>query len=113
MRHAPEGTSRRVNLVAGTIDQLPLAALAQLREYQLHQYRDGSFELRLVTVGEPEEHLVHALRTAWDAENDELTPLRILPVARIAVEPGGKQQDFTSDFFPSVHEGSATRGDVS
>ncbi len=106
MRHAPEGTSRRVNLVAGTIDGLPLAVLADLREYQLHQFGDGSFELRLVTLGEPGEPLVSALREAWDAENDASTPLRILRVDEIAIAPGGKQQEFTSDFFPSVHEGA-------
>ena len=106
MRHAPEGTSRRVNLIAETIDGLPLEVLAGLREYHLHQFKDDSFELRLVTVGEPGERLVSAVREAWDAENDESTPLRILPVDQIDLGPGGKQQEFTSDFFPSVHEGS-------
>jgi len=106
MRHAPEGTSRRVNLIAETIDGLPLEVLARLREYHLHQFKDDSFELRLVTVGEPEERLVGAVRVAWDAENDESTPLRIVPVDEIALAPGGKQQEFTSDFFPPVHEGS-------
>jgi phenylacetate-CoA ligase len=106
MRHAPEGTSRRVNLIAETIDGLPLEVLAGLREYHLHQFKDDSFELRLVTVGEPEERLVTAVREAWDAENDRSTPLRIRPVDQIDLGPGGKQQEFTSDFFPSVHEGS-------
>ena len=106
MRHVPEGTSRRLNLIAETFDRLPLAVLANLREYQLHQFGDGSFELRLVTLGEPEQRLVSALRKAWDAQNDASTPLRILRVDEIAIGSGGKQQEFTSDFFPSVHEGS-------
>ena len=112
MRHAPEGTSRRINLVFGVIDGLPLAALANLREYQLHQFKNGSFELRLVTVGEPEQ-LVSAVREAWDAENDESTPLRFLQLDEIPVAPGGKQQEFTSEFFPSVHEGAEISGGAS
>ena len=108
MHHAPEGTQRRVNLVATTIEQLPLAVLARVREYQLHQYRDGSFELRVVTLDEPDEHLVSTLREAWRSENDESTPLRIVRVDEVPVAPSGKQQDFTSDFFPSVHEGAET-----
>jgi phenylacetate-CoA ligase len=112
MRHAPEGTSRRINRVFETIDGLPLAALASLREYQLHQFLDGSFELRLVTVGEPQQ-LISAVREAWDAENDESTPLRIVQVEEVPVAPGGKQQEFTSEFFPSVNEGAETSGGAS
>jgi phenylacetate-CoA ligase len=112
MRHAPEGTSRRVNLIADTIDALPLAMLADLREYQLHQFKDDSFELRLVSVGEPRDDILSALRAAWDAENDESTPLRILQVDKVPVAPGGKQEEFTSDFFPSVHEGSEISTDA-
>ena len=106
MRHAPAGTPGRVNLIADTVDQLPLEVLRDLREYHLHQFKDDSFELRLVTVGEPEEQLVSTLHEAWDAANDQSTPLRILRVEKISVAPGGKQQEFTSDFFPSVDEGT-------
>jgi len=104
MRHAPDGTSRCVNLITQTIDDLSIAALADLREYQLHQFFDGSFELRLVTVGEPGEILVGAIRQAWDAQIDASTLLRILKVDEIPTPKGGKRQEFTSDFFPSVDE---------
>ncbi len=110
--NVPQGTSRRINLISETIDRFPLAALADLREYQLHQFADGRFELRLVTVGEPDENIINALRAAWDLENDESTPLRIVQVNEIAIGPGGKQQTFTSDFFPSVHEGSEVSTDA-
>jgi phenylacetate-CoA ligase len=106
MRHAPQGTSRRVNLVIDTIDALPLASLAGLRAYQLHQFTDDRFELRLETVGEPSPAIVDAVRRAWDAENDASHPLTIIRVEQIPGGPGGKQQEFTSDFFPSVHEGT-------
>lgn len=104
MRYTPNGTPRRVNLVTDTIERLPLAILAGLRQYQLHQFRDGRFELRLVTTGEPDEVLVEAIREAWDNECDEKTPLAIVRIEEIPLTPSGKQQEFTSDFFPNPDE---------
>jgi phenylacetate-CoA ligase len=104
MRYAPDGTSRCVDLITQTIDDLSVAALADLRGYQIHQFIDGSFELRLVTVGEPGEVLVGAIRQAWDAQIDASTLLRILKVDEIPTPRGGKRQEFTSDFFPSIDE---------
>ena len=91
-------------LITETIEQLPLTLLSGLRQYQLHQFHDGSFELRLVTVGEPDEGLIKVIREAWDAECDEKTLLTIVPMDEIPLAPGGKQQEFTSDFFPSPDE---------
>ncbi len=105
MRHAPAGTSRRVNLMFDTLQALPLELLAELREYQLHQYCDGRFEMRLNTRNEPDYRLVSALRAAWDA-NAGAVALEILRVNAIPAAAGGKAQDFTSDFFPSIHEGA-------
>ncbi len=105
MRHTPEGTSRRVNLMFDTLQALPLEILSDLREYQLHQYRDGRYELRLNTRNEPDARLVTALRAAWD-EKAGAASLEIIRVSSIAAAAGGKAQDFTSDFFPSIHEGA-------
>jgi phenylacetate-CoA ligase len=103
--HAPEGTMRRMDLVLELLRALPLDMLTNLREYQLHQYRDGRFELRLNTRGEPNARLLAALREAWDTEAGTAT-LDIIRVDEIAATPGGKAQDFTSDFFPSIHDGA-------
>lgn len=105
MRYTPEGTSRRMNLLFDTLQALPLGVLADLREYQLHQYRDGRFEMRLNTRSEPDAALVDALREAWDAGAGDAR-LDILRVEEIAGPAAGKAQDFTSDFFPSIHEGA-------
>jgi len=104
MRYAPEGTSARVNAIAETIEKLPLPLLENLREYQLHQYLDGNFELRLVVRGNPQNKLTKALSAAWVARFGETTPLRILELKKLPPPPGGKQQEFTSDFFPGIDD---------
>lgn len=104
MHHAPEGTAGRVNLIQRTIEELPLDALTGLREYQLHQYRDESFELRLVIQDEGDNRLEEAVHKAWDTQKDNPPPLRIVRVGQVSASPGGKQQEFTSDFFPPLHE---------
>ncbi len=100
MHLAPEGTSLRVQLITDVIDELSVQALAGLREYQIHQYRDNSFELRLVTVGEPSVELTQSVQEAWDRSFDPDVSLKICRVDRIPTSPGGKQQEFSSDFFP-------------
>jgi phenylacetate-CoA ligase len=103
MQHTPEGTSRRVNLLLDTMQALPLEVLAALREYQLHQFRDGRFEMRLNTRDEPDPRLIDSLRAAWNAGAGPVT-LDIIRVSEIESDRGA--QDFTSDFFPSIHEGT-------
>jgi phenylacetate-CoA ligase len=106
MQYTPEGTARHVNIIQATIAELPLEALSGLREYQIHQFRDGSFELRLATKDEDNTRLTDALRQVWDAQTDVPPPLRILRVGEVRPTSGGKQQEFTSDFFPPIEEGS-------
>jgi phenylacetate-CoA ligase len=101
MHLAPEGTALRVQLITDVIDKLPLQALAGLREYQIHQFRDNCFELRLVIVGEPGLELTGSVRAAWDQAFGPDSPLKICQVDRIPTLPGGKQQEFSSDFFPA------------
>jgi len=96
---APEGTTRRMDILFNVLRTHQLDALQNLREYQLHQFRDGRFEMRLATRGEPDPRLVAALREAWEREAGEavLAIVRVDAIARVA---GRKTQDFTSDFFP-------------
>ena len=101
MHLAPEGTALRVQLIIDVIDKLPLQALVGLREYQIHQYRDDCIELRLVTIGEPGLELTGSVRTAWDRSFGPDASLKICQVDRISTMPGGKQQEFSSDFFPA------------
>lgn len=101
MHLAPAGTAQRIQMITDAIDDLPLQALASLREYQIHQYLDGSFELRLLTVGEPGPELTGNIQAKWDESFGPDTPLKICRVDRIPTTPSGKQQEFSSDFFPA------------
>jgi phenylacetate-CoA ligase len=105
MGHAPAGTTRRMDLVFAVLRSLPLDILRDLREYQLHQYLDGNFELRLATRGEPDPRLIMAVREAWDRQAEGVT-LNVIQVNAIARIPGRKTQDFTSDYFPTIPAGA-------
>ena len=100
MHLAPEGTALRVQVITDVIDDLPLETLADLREYQIHQYRDNSFELRFVTVGEPCIELTGSVQAAWNRSFGPDETLNICKVDRIPTLPSGKQQEFSSDYFP-------------
>ncbi len=103
-QYTPEGTTRRLDLLFDTIRSQPLHVLEKLREYQLHQYLDGRFELRLATLGEPDSRLISILREVWDREAGDAL-LEIIRVDAIARTPGRKTQEFTSEFFPPVEPG--------
>lgn len=100
MHLAPPGTADKLQVITDAIDDLPVNALESLREYQVHQYRDGSFELRLVLAGEGDPSLEKAVRRAWDEQYGPQDKLEIRRVDAIPRTPSGKQQEFSSDFFP-------------
>lgn len=97
----PEGTAPLVRSFRSALGHFPQAMLIGLRQYQLHQFRDGRFELRLVTRGAPRPGLTDALAAAWQASGGT-SPLRIVGVDSIPLPRGGKFQDFTSDFMPDA-----------
>jgi phenylacetate-CoA ligase len=79
----------------------PQVLLDPLKQYQMHQYRDGSFELRLVTNGPLQPALIERFREIWrEAGGASPAPLTIRQVESIPRPPGGKFQNFTSDFMP-------------
>ena len=98
----PEGTAPLVRTFREKVSHLPVAALVGLRQFQLHQSHDMSFELRLVTVGEPPARLTAALAGAWRDSGGARFPFRIVQVESIPLPSGGKFQDFTSDFMAAA-----------
>ena len=99
----PEGTLGLVEGLRGAIDSTPAALTQGLRQFQIHQCSDNSFELRLVSRKPIAEAFTERLQTAWSA----LAPraeqsLAIKRVDAIARSPGGKFQAFTSDFMPAA-----------
>jgi phenylacetate-CoA ligase len=93
----PEGSRARFRLLTDALQAMPDAWLGNLRRYQVHQCRDGAYELRIVTAGPMPEAFARTVESAWARQCDvRQTPLRIVPVDRIDAGPGGKIQEFTS-----------------
>ena len=100
MAFLPPGTVPRFMRVHRALSTLP-QAVGHIRQYQLHQFRDGSFELRVVAAEGLTPAFEAHMEQAWrDASDPSCPPLRIARVDTIPVPPSGKFENFTSDFFP-------------
>jgi phenylacetate-CoA ligase len=98
----PEGTLPLVAAIRTVIDTMPDAVAQNFRRYQLHQYRDNRFELRLVTSGELTEEFHTLIRSSWQqACGNSLIELDIKIVPELSRTAGGKNLEFTSDFMPA------------
>lgn len=98
--YLPEGTLAQVGALREALEAVPPSLARNLRQFQVHQYRDRSVELRLLTAGELPDEFAVRVRAAWTATTGDAWPLAIRRVDAIARSPGGKFQDFTSDFMP-------------
>lgn len=99
--YLPEGTLGHVGALREALETMPQELVRNLRQFQVHQYRNGHFEMRLCTVGALPEALTERLHQAWrDSVGDKSWTLELIEVAEIARPPSGKYQDFTSDFVP-------------
>ena len=84
-----------------TLEDMPQALAAPLRQYQLHQFKDGGFELRIVADGALPPEFDAFIQARWHGTKaGETPPLRIITVDHLARPPGGKFQNFSSDFTP-------------
>lgn len=98
--YLPEGTLGHVGVLREALESAPLEVVRQLRQFQVHQFSDGSFELRVLSVGAMPAEFERAIRAAWRSASGDAHALRIARVDAIPRSPGGKFQDFTSDFLP-------------
>ncbi|MGB8275047.1 MAG: hypothetical protein WCF16_07225 [Alphaproteobacteria bacterium] len=98
----PPGTWLYWRAAARTLDTMPPELSRTLRMYQLHQYRDGSFELRLVSRQPLPPAFEDCVRTAWNKVAGGGAPARldIRVLDAIPAAKGSKFQSFTSDFTP-------------
>jgi phenylacetate-CoA ligase len=101
----PEGTLGLVGALNTAIEEMPVQHVQGLRQFQIHQYRDHRFELRVAATGELPPVFARTVRAAWAlASGAGNHPLDIVQVREIARSPGGKFQAFTSDFMPALGE---------
>jgi phenylacetate-CoA ligase len=101
----PEATLMKVGGIRTILEEMPADIARNLRQFQVHQTRDGNFELRLLSAG-PLNPLFHPLvRQHWEVvQKQAAQSLSIVEVSSISRSPGGKFQDFTSDFMPMPDE---------
>jgi len=97
----PAGTLHCVMAVREALEQAPIAITQGMRQYQLQQSKDGTIELRVVA----RQQLTAEFRAYVGAAFDAVAPgsslrFRVVQWPEIAPGPGGKFQDFVSDYFP-------------
>lgn len=101
--YLPSDTWPRWERLARVFEELPTDMHHGVQRYQLHQYRDGSFELRMVLRGELPAVLTERIETSWREAGGIVgseRPLALRVVDDIPRPRGGKFQNFTSDFMP-------------
>jgi phenylacetate-CoA ligase len=95
----PPGTLHRVEAIDSAIDHLPPVLLCLVRQYQLHQFKDESFELRVVATKPLPEAFFSLMREAWDnAGAARAAILNVREVEESTFRGEHKFQKFTSDF---------------
>jgi phenylacetate-CoA ligase len=99
----PPGSYTLFRRTREALQEMPAALARPLRQFQLHQYRDAHFELRLAVVEPLSPEFIERVRRAWaNASEGRQVSLDIVQVARLEAGNGGKFQDFTSDFTPPI-----------
>jgi len=99
----PERSFTMLDAVRATILKMPPQEIRDLRQFQLHQFRDGHFELRLLVHAPLPDAFAEQVKTAWAKvvrSSEQVLLFRY--VDAIERSPGGKYQVFTSDFMPAA-----------
>lgn len=108
--HLPPETFEYWATLRRALGDMPDELSRHLRQYQVHQYRDGRYELRLVVAGPLAAAFTERVEAEWaEAGAPSPPPLTITILDEIPRPPGGKFQDFTSDFAPAPGSENAGR----
>jgi phenylacetate-CoA ligase len=96
----PEGSFVRFETIRFAMQKVPADQIRDLRQFQLHQFRDGSYELRLLARALLPDVFAQQVQDAWaKAAHSPDRTLCIRYVDAIERSPGGKYQAFSSDFI--------------
>jgi phenylacetate-coenzyme A ligase PaaK-like adenylate-forming protein len=83
------------------IQKAPADQTRDLQQYQLHQFRDGRYELRLLVRAPLPDVFAQHVQDAWaKAASSPNSSLTLRYVDAIERGAGGKYQAFSSDFIP-------------
>jgi len=101
-RHAslPAGSYALFLSLRGAVAEMPELLVRNMRQFQVHQYRDGRIDLRLETVGPLPAAFYERIHAAWaETIGDRTEILTTVEVDDIPRPPNGKLQSFTSDYM--------------
>ena len=94
----PPGTLDRVATLRTALQTMPVDLVRNLRRYQIHQLRDGSFELRLVAAGTLPPAFSERVLNAWSSGTAG-PPLEFREVEDIPLDTAvDKFDDFVSGY---------------
>ena len=94
-----------------TLEDMPQALATPLRQYQLHQFKDGGFELRIIADGGFAPEFDAFIQERWQGTKaGETLPLRIVRVDRLARPPVGNSRTFPPTSHP-IPAPKTPRGD--
>ena len=95
----PAGTLGRVATLRTALQTMPLELVRQLRRYQIHQLRDGGFELHLVAAGTLPPAFCERLQNVWSSVTAG-PPLVLREVEDIPLDTAvDKFDDFVSAYY--------------
>lgn len=88
------------------IESIPAPISKNFRQYQLHQFQDGAFEFRFISVGDSDSEFTSYVSDSWKEVVESVAPgsnekFDIRRVDFIPKGMGRKYQNFTSDFSPN------------
>jgi phenylacetate-CoA ligase len=97
----PQGTLSWVAALRGAIEGMPTELARDLRQYQIHQFKENCMEVRVLARAALPDAVFARLRAEWDRTESTGRPeLRIRRVDEIP-RLGKKAEVFTSDFMPA------------
>jgi phenylacetate-CoA ligase len=104
--HLPDGTLPLVFAIRDAIEQMPTDLMGGLREFQIHQLRDQSMELRIVARSSMRPEFYARIREVWTKfKTDSESEIIFRSVDALSKSASGKCEVFTSDFTPAAAEG--------
>ena len=96
----PAGVMLLADTVLDAMERLPSELSANLRMYQLHHFRDGNFELRIVVADTLPLKFSEHINEIWrNAAASRPNKLRIVTVKNVRPPAGDKFFHFDSDLF--------------
>jgi phenylacetate-CoA ligase len=107
--YLPEGTLWQVGIIREAIEANPDALAKNLRQYQIYQYEDRGFEIRLACSAPLPGQFLQNIQRKWVESGNGDIKLAFSLVDKIPRGPGGKHQEFDSEYYPHNRGGQDSK----